>query len=46
MRALLCLGKWSTLDLVKDSDVRACLTVDEVGEGEEVLVEDWDAIAV
>ena len=46
MHALLCLGKWSTLDLVKDSDVRACLTVDEVGKGEEVLVEDWDAIAV
>ena len=46
MHALLCLGKWSTLDLVKDSDVRACLTVDEVGEDEEVLVKDWDAIAI
>ena len=46
MCALLCLGKWSTLDLVKDSDVRACLTVDEVGEDEEVLVKDWDAIAI
>ena len=34
------------LDLVKDSNVRACLTVDEVGKGKEVLVEDWDAIAV
>ena len=45
-RALLCLGKWSALDLVKDSDVRACLTVDEASEGKEVLVEDWDAIAV
>ena len=44
--ALLCLGKWSMLDLVKDSNVRACLTVDEVGKGKEVLVEDWDTIAV
>ena len=34
------------LDLVKDSNVRACLTVDEVGENEEVLVEDWDVIAI
>jgi hypothetical protein len=42
-RVLLCLGKWSTLDLVKDGDVRACLTGDEAGADDGVLAEDWDA---
>jgi hypothetical protein len=32
------------LDLVKDSDVRASLSVDEVGEDIDELPEDWDAI--
>lgn len=43
-RALLCVGTWSTLNLVKDSDVKACLGADDVGEDEEDLAEDWDAI--
>ena len=42
-RALLCLGKWSELELVKDSDVRAGLTREEAGD-KNVLVEDRDAI--
>ena len=43
--ALLCLGKWSECDLVKDSDMKACLSVDQAGEDEVVeLAEDWDAI--
>lgn len=44
-RALLCLGIWSELGLVKDSDIKAGLGLDIVcGEEEEYLVEDWDAI--
>jgi hypothetical protein len=44
-RALLCLGTWSALDLVKDSDIRVCLTRDEIGKDEGDLAEDWDIIA-
>jgi hypothetical protein len=43
MCALLCLGEWSELDLVKDSDMRAGLTREEAGD-EDVLAEDWDVI--
>jgi hypothetical protein len=42
-RALLCLGEWSELDFVKDSDIRAGLTKEE-GDDETGLAEDWDAI--
>ena len=44
--ALLCLGQWSALNLVKDSDVKASLTNDEVDEGEQVdmLQEGWDIV--
>ena len=44
--ALLCLGQWSALNLVKDSDVKASLTNDEVDEGEQVdmLQEGWDTV--
>jgi hypothetical protein len=42
--ALLCLRKWSALNLIKDSDVRASLTRDDEDEDEEILVEDWNAI--
>jgi hypothetical protein len=42
--ALLCLSKWSELDLVKDSDVRACLTAEKDGEDEDNLEEDWNTI--
>jgi hypothetical protein len=44
--ALLCLSKWSVLNLVKDSDMRACLTANELDEDEEELAEDWDTIAI
>jgi hypothetical protein len=44
MRALLCLSKWSALNLVKDSDLRANLSVDNAGEDEDNLTEDWDTI--
>jgi hypothetical protein len=37
MRALLCLSKWSALNLVKDSDLRANLTCSAEGYGEDML---------
>ena len=46
MHALLCLSNWSSLDLVKDSDIRASLTVDGVGKDVDELPEDWDVIGV
>jgi hypothetical protein len=43
MRALLCLGVWSCLRLVKDSDIKAALGDEVVGEEDE-LPTDWDTI--
>ena len=43
----MCLGDWSLLDLVKDSDVTAITVlpdVDEDGEDDMELEEEWDAI--
>ena len=45
-RALLCLGTWSTLDLIEKEDFRAGLSRGEVCEEEKDLAEDWDAIRV
>ena len=46
-RALICLGSWSLLGLVKDSDVLAVGTLDEVEGDEEPELEDgWDRIAL
>ena len=42
--ALLCLGKWSALNLVKGSDLRASLGVENMGKDEDNLTEDWDTI--
>jgi hypothetical protein len=46
-RALLCLGYWSKLDLIKDLDVRAVAKLDDI-EGDEEQEEDlevgWDKI--
>jgi hypothetical protein len=45
--ALICLGSWSLLGLVKDSDVLAVGTLDEVEGDEEPELEDgWDHIAL
>jgi hypothetical protein len=41
--ALLCLGQWSVLGLVKDCDIKACVKLDEVAE-EEDLLDDWDTV--
>ena len=43
-RALMCLGVWSLMGLVKDSDVTAVTVLPEVEGEEEQLDLDWDAI--
>jgi hypothetical protein len=47
MRALLCLGNWSLLGYIKDSDVEAVARMPDVeGDAEEELEEGWDRILV
>lgn len=45
-RALLCLGAWSLMGYVKDSDVKAVTVLPDLKEGEkeEPLGDDWDLI--
>jgi hypothetical protein len=43
-RALLCVGVWSLLGLVKDSDIKMSVGKDDVVGKEEDLPENWDAI--
>ena len=45
-RALLCLGAWSLLGYVKDSDVKGVVVLPELhaDEKEEELKLDWDKI--
>ena len=43
-RASLCVGLWSSEGLVKDNDIKAALSADEVVGEEEELAADWDAI--
>ncbi|KAH9011278.1 hypothetical protein EDB85DRAFT_1878859, partial [Lactarius pseudohatsudake] len=45
-RALLCVGTWSELGLIKDSDIKGCLGLDEVCGEEEELTKDWDTIPI
>ena len=46
-RALLCLGSWSLLGYIKDSDVEAVARMPNVeGDAEEELEEGWDRILV
>jgi len=40
--ALLCLGAWSKLGLVKDKDVMQAARLPEVNEGEAELDSNWD----
>ncbi|TFK79281.1 hypothetical protein K466DRAFT_505829, partial [Polyporus arcularius HHB13444] len=46
IRALLCLGEWSLLDLVADTDVEKVVEkLEELDGDEEVVLEDgWDRI--
>lgn len=43
-RALMCLGAWSVMDFVKDSDITAATVLPEVDGEEKELELDWDAI--
>ena len=44
-RALLCLGNWSLLGYIKDSDVEVVARMPDVeGDEEEELGEGWDSI--
>ena len=45
-RALLCLGAWSLMGYVKDSDIKAVTMLPDLKEGEEEepLGDDWDLI--
>jgi hAT family C-terminal dimerisation region len=45
-RALMCVGAWSRLGLIKDRDVRAVTILPEIAEeDEEHFAEGWDKIA-
>ena len=44
--ALLCLGVWSSMGYVKDSDVKAVAVLSEVDGEEDELAEDWDKLTV
>jgi hypothetical protein len=43
-RALICLGAWSRMGLVLDSDVSSVAVLPELEEDEEALADGWDAI--
>lgn len=45
-RALMCLGAWSLMGYVKDSDLKAVTVLPDLKEGEEEipLAKDWDLI--
>jgi len=45
-RALMCLGAWSLMGYVRDSDVKAVTMLPDLeeDEDEEPLEEDWDVI--
>jgi hypothetical protein len=43
-RALLCLGVWSTMGYVRDSDILPAAVLPEVDGPEDELANDWDAI--
>ena len=44
--ASLCVGVWSSLGLVKDSDIKMSVGKDDVVGKEEDLPENWDAITL
>ena len=43
-RALLCLGAWSRLGLVKDKDILQAAKLPEIDGCEAELEEDWDCV--
>jgi len=45
-RALLCLGSWSLIGLIKDSDVTSVAMMEDVDGNDQELKEGWDKILV
>jgi hypothetical protein len=43
---LMCVGAWSLMGFVKDSNIRAVVALPEVDGEEEELEDDWDAISI
>jgi hypothetical protein len=43
-RAILCLGIWSSMGLMKDNDIKAVATLPEVDGDDKVLDDGWDDI--
>ena len=44
IRALMCLGSWSLLGLVKDKDILVVTCEAEIEDEEEELAEGWDSV--
>ena len=42
----LCVGLWSSQGLVKDTNIKAAMTLDKITREEEELSADWDAICM
>jgi hypothetical protein len=40
----MCVGAWSLLGLIKDSDIKAALGAEVTGGGDGDLLGEWDAI--
>ena len=40
----MCVGEWSSMGLVKDSDLTAAATLPDIDGEDEDLGNDWDAI--
>jgi hypothetical protein len=45
-RALLCVGIWSQLGLVRDNNVKAVTMLNDIDGKEDQLVDSWDAINI
>ena len=42
--ALMCVGEWSSMGLVKDSNLTVAATLPDIDSEDEDLGNDWDAI--
>ena len=45
-RAILCLGAWSLLNLIKTEDVMAVAALGDVKGNEEAMNDGWDSITI
>ena len=46
MHALLCIGIWSVLGYVKDSDLMTAAVLPKLDGEEDELAEDWDTLRI